>query len=77
MLLFGGKKMPELGRSLGQSIREFKKASAEFESELKRATDDEKPALHAPEPAPETKPAAVLPAKEPAEPGHSSPATSK
>lgn len=26
LLLFGAKRLPEIGRSLGQSIREFKKA---------------------------------------------------
>lgn len=26
IVLFGGKKLPELGRGLGQSIREFKKS---------------------------------------------------
>ncbi|MDI6827958.1 MAG: twin-arginine translocase TatA/TatE family subunit [Armatimonadota bacterium] len=27
LLLFGAKKLPELGRSLGQGIKEFKKSS--------------------------------------------------
>lgn len=26
LLLFGGKKLPEVGRSIGQSIREFKRS---------------------------------------------------
>ena len=26
LLLFGGKKLPEIGRALGEGIREFKKA---------------------------------------------------
>jgi sec-independent protein translocase protein TatA len=26
LLLFGGKKLPEIGKALGQGIREFKKA---------------------------------------------------
>jgi len=32
LLLFGGRKLPEIGKALGQSIREFKKA---FEGESK------------------------------------------
>ena len=34
LLLFGGKKLPELARSLGEGIREFKKASQEISQEL-------------------------------------------
>ena len=31
LLVFGPKNLPQLGRSLGRAMREFKKASAEFE----------------------------------------------
>lgn len=31
LLLFGGKKLPELARGVGDSIREFRKASKETE----------------------------------------------
>ncbi len=48
LLLFGPKKLPELGRSLGQSIREFKKGAAEIKEELESAMEDK------PEPAKET-----------------------
>ena len=32
LVLFGGAKIPELGRSLGQAIREFKKSTDEPEA---------------------------------------------
>ncbi len=41
LLLFGPKKLPELGRSLGQSIREFKKGASEIKEELESAMNDE------------------------------------
>ncbi|MFT3868533.1 MAG: twin-arginine translocase TatA/TatE family subunit [Nibricoccus sp.] len=37
LFLFGGKKLPEFARGLGKSIREFKKATAGVEDEIKRA----------------------------------------
>jgi sec-independent protein translocase protein TatA len=39
LLLFGSKRMPDLARSLGKSIREFKKAASSLEEELKRAIE--------------------------------------
>jgi sec-independent protein translocase protein TatA len=36
LLVFGPKKLPEIGRSLGKAIRGFQEASREFESEFKR-----------------------------------------
>ena len=35
LLLFGGKKIPELMKGLGQGIREFNKAKANIETEVK------------------------------------------
>ena len=34
LVLFGPKKMPELGRQLGKALAEFKKASNEFKNQL-------------------------------------------
>lgn len=35
LLLFGGKKLPELARGLGKSLREFKKATHEIEDDFR------------------------------------------
>jgi sec-independent protein translocase protein TatA len=40
LLLFGGKKMPELARGLGKSIREFKKVTSGVEDQIKQAIDE-------------------------------------
>ena len=36
LLVFGPKKLPEIGRSLGKAIRGFQDASKEFENEFKK-----------------------------------------
>ncbi|MBI3013080.1 MAG: twin-arginine translocase TatA/TatE family subunit [Elusimicrobia bacterium] len=40
LVLFGGKKLPELSRSLGKSISAFKKGIKEGEDELKKGLED-------------------------------------
>ncbi len=40
LLLFGGKKLPEVAKGLGKSLREFKKAASSVEDEFKRAMDE-------------------------------------
>lgn len=40
LLVFGPKKLPEIGRSLGKAIGGFKEASKEFEKELKKEVDE-------------------------------------
>ena len=39
LLLFGGKKLPELAKDLGKAMREFKAATSGMEAEIKRAMD--------------------------------------
>jgi len=38
LLIFGPKKLPEIGRSLGKTKRAFEEASREFQDEMKRQT---------------------------------------
>ena len=40
IILFGGKKLPELARGLALGLREFKKATSEIKDEVKSAADD-------------------------------------
>jgi len=43
LILFGAKRLPELARSLGHGIKEFKKASREVTDEINKATEEESP----------------------------------
>ena len=40
IILFGGKKLPELARGLGLGLREFKKAKQEIKDEVKNVADE-------------------------------------
>ena len=40
VLLFGGKKIPELMRGVGKGVKSFKQGMNEVEDELKEATKD-------------------------------------
>ena len=42
ILIFGGKKIPELARGLGKGLNEFKKAKKEIADEVNTVTDDMK-----------------------------------
>ena len=57
LVLFGAKKLPELARSLGQSMNEFRKAREEFERELHTATNDVKSQPQPYQPAQNVQPA--------------------
>lgn len=43
LLLFGGKKLPELMRGLGKGIKEFNSAKASIESEVKESMKEPTP----------------------------------
>ena len=40
ILLFGAKKLPEIGSALGKAIREFKRAGKDAQGEVKDALED-------------------------------------
>ena len=42
LLLFGGKKIPELMKGLGKGVSSFKQGMNEIEEEIKKPADDEK-----------------------------------
>jgi sec-independent protein translocase protein TatA len=45
LLIFGPKKLPEIGRSLGKTIRSFQDASNEFQNEFKREAEQLEPTV--------------------------------
>ena len=57
LLLFGGKKLPEVARGLGEAIKEFKKASRDLHDEPQQTAS-----------RPTTPPAAQPPAATPPQP---------
>ncbi len=46
LLLFGAKRLPEIGSSLGKGIREFKSSIRDIENEIKMP--DERKSIHSP-----------------------------
>ena len=48
LLVFGPKKLPEIGRSMGKAIRGFQDASKEFENEFKREAEQIEQAVKTP-----------------------------
>lgn len=67
LIIFGPRKLPELGKSLGRSINEFKRASNELKSTLEdeirveeqRTTAAPRPATPTPTPTPSVPDSAV------------------
>ena len=41
LVVFGPKRLPEIGRTIGKSLREFRRASSELRDELKLNLDDD------------------------------------
>ena len=60
LLVFGPKNLPQLGRSLGRAMREFRRASDEF-----RSTIETNLKINEPDPLPEPTPTVTEPTPEP------------
>lgn len=43
LIIFGPQKLPELGRSLGKAIREFRSAGSQIQDEITKVTDEVDP----------------------------------
>ncbi len=41
LVLFGAAKLPEIGKSLGKAIKEFKKAGKEIKNDIEEVTKEE------------------------------------
>lgn len=41
LLLFGAKRLPELGRGMGKFVREFKKTTQEIEEDIRTSLEDD------------------------------------
>ncbi|EYB67490.1 hypothetical protein DEIPH_ctg040orf0059 [Deinococcus phoenicis] len=61
LVVFGPRKLPELGKSLGQGLREFRRSTGAVTDELRRGLDTPAPADGVPAPVP-TLTAAPVPA---------------
>jgi sec-independent protein translocase protein TatA len=68
LLLFGSNKIPEIARSLGKGITEFKKAMDATKNEISRSIEEAPPPRNAPE-----RPVATKPGVLDSVPGNSSP----
>lgn len=42
LIIFGPKKLPEIGRAFGQTLREFKKSTRELTSDVMEEFEDDK-----------------------------------
>ncbi|CAN5600088.1 hypothetical protein BH23CYA1_BH23CYA1_20900 [soil metagenome] len=61
LLVFGPKKLPEIGRSMGKALKGFQEASKEFETEFKKEADRIEKSVAEPMKATLEKPRALAP----------------
>ena len=75
LLVFGPKRLPELGKTLGKTLRGFQSASQEFEKEFRQAVTPESETVFSPATHLEAaRPAAPLEPSQPQAPDTAAPA---
>ena len=69
LIVFGPRRLPEIGKSMGRLLAEFRKASTDFQRTIEDEVEAEKYKPAAPEPSvPAASPEATVPATVPAAP---------
>jgi sec-independent protein translocase protein TatA len=53
LVVFGPRRLPEIGRTVGKSLREFRKASQDLRDEFQFSLDDDEPPMVRSQPRPE------------------------
>jgi sec-independent protein translocase protein TatA len=43
LIVFGPKRLPEMGRTIGRSLREFRRTASEVRAEIEQDLDDDEP----------------------------------
>jgi sec-independent protein translocase protein TatA len=57
LIIFGPRRLPEIGRTVGKSMREFRRAASELRAEIQQDLDEEPPTVR----RPRTRPAPAEP----------------
>jgi sec-independent protein translocase protein TatA len=76
LVIFGPRRLPEIGKTVGKGLREFRRAASDLRSEIESDIDDEdEPPRVSPPVARAARPATERPGGEPRPPADETPAS--